>query len=231
MRILCQILVIFILNMSLVIAKETLFDSPIDLIHKKECSLDEFCKEFIEDIDIEKFIRKEIEADYVLVSLDKCLDIAMKNNFNIQIADKEYFYSKYEFDYSLSKFLPMLSTTSYIADYSGQILVGGVLRDKFHETAISVNMTAQHDLTQGGRTIFEAKAAKPRNISVKLGGDDDNNWAVYSEIYTPSLSTDYQKYEYTFIMQRKSDAQARLEFNLGTNATDVWIKNVKLTAE
>lgn len=159
MRILCLILVVLILNSSL-LAKETLFDSPIDLIHKKECTLDEFCKEFIEDVDIEKFIKEQISADYVVVSLDECLNIAFKNNFNIQILDKDYFVSKYEYQNTLSKFLPMLETTSYIADYSGQILVGGVLRDKFHETAISVNLTAQHDLTQGGRTIFEARAAK-----------------------------------------------------------------------
>jgi hypothetical protein len=59
-------------------AKEMFFDSPIDLIHKKECSLDEFCKEFIDDIDIEKFIKKEIEADYVVVSLDECIDVALR---------------------------------------------------------------------------------------------------------------------------------------------------------
>lgn len=160
MRLLCLILVIFILNMSLVFAKETLFDSPVELIHKKECSLDEFCKEFIDDIDVEKFIREQIKADYVVVSLDECIDIAMKNNFNIKINDKEYFSNKYLYHNALSKFLPVLNTTSYIADYRGQILVGGVLRDQFHETAISVNITAQHDLTQGGRTIFEAKASK-----------------------------------------------------------------------
>ncbi|MBQ8636071.1 TolC family protein [bacterium] len=143
-----------------VFATETLFDSPVELIHKKDCSLDEFCQKFVNDIDIEKFIREQIENDYVLVSLDECLDIAMKNNFNIQISQKDYYSYKYEYQNALSKFLPILNTTSYISDYSGQILVGGVLRDNFHETAISVNLTAQHDLTQGGKTIFEAKAAK-----------------------------------------------------------------------
>lgn len=76
---------------------------------------------------------------------------------------------------------------------------------------------------------FEAKAAKPRNIAVKLGGDDDNGWAVYSDQYSPKLTSEYQKFEYTFTMKRKSDASARLEFNMGTNANDVWIKNVTLT--
>ena len=126
-----------------------------------------------------------------------------------------------------------------LAEFGGSATVG-VEGDACHFTiqkpgkeVHSVQLLQHLGVAQGYKyTIsFEAKAAKPRNISVKLGGDDDNNWAVYSEVYTPSLSTDYQKYEYTFIMQRKSDAQARLEFNLGTNATDVWIKNVKLTAE
>lgn len=78
---------------------------------------------------------------------------------------------------------------------------------------------------------FEAKAAKDRSIAVKLGGDDDNGWAVYSDQYAPKLTTEYQKFEYTFTMGRKSDPSARLEFNLGTNAADVWIRNVTLTAK
>ena len=156
----CLAFCIFVLNLSIAFASDTLFDSPIELVHKKDCSLDEFCQNYIKDVDIEQFIKGQIEADYVVVSLDECLDIALKNNFNIQISDKEYYSNKYLYHNALSKFLPLLTTTSYIADYSGQILVGGVLRDNFHETAISVNMTAQHDLTQGGRTIFEAKAAK-----------------------------------------------------------------------
>lgn len=162
MRLVSFVLIILFLNFNspLFSAQEALFDSPVDLIYTKECSLDEFCSKFIDDIDIEKFIRSQIEQDYVVVSLDECLDVALKNNFDVQIAQKEYFSDKYLYYGELSKFLPILNTTSYIADYSGQILVGGVLRDRFHETAISVNITAQHDLTRGGRTIFEAKAAK-----------------------------------------------------------------------
>ena len=148
------------LNQSFLFAKDILFDTPIDLIHHQDCSVDDFCKNFIQDVDIEKFIKSQIQADYVVVSLDECIDIALKNNFNIQISDKEYFSNKYLYYNALSKFLPILNTTAYIADYSGQILVGGVLRDNFHETAISVNITAQHDLTQAGKTIFEARAKK-----------------------------------------------------------------------
>lgn len=141
-------------------AKEELFDDIIEFSIGGKCKFSEFCEKFIDDVDIEKFIRHEIENDYVVVSLDECLDIALKNNFDIEIKDHTYQSSKYEYQNALSKFLPILNTTSYIADYSGQILVGGVLNDTFHETAISVNITAEHHLTEGGKQIFEAKAKK-----------------------------------------------------------------------
>ncbi len=160
MRFISTSLILLYFLTTLAFAKEIFFDSPIELIHKKNCSLDEYCSEFIKDVNIEKFIKSQIQLDYVVVSLDECLDVAFKNNFGVQIASKDYYSSKYLYQNALSNFLPMLNTTSYISQYSGQILVGGVLRDNFQETAISVNITAQHDLTQGGRTIFEAKAAK-----------------------------------------------------------------------
>ncbi|MCQ2576627.1 MAG: family 16 glycosylhydrolase [Treponema sp.] len=76
--------------------------------------------------------------------------------------------------------------------------------------------------------VFDAKAASERTISVKLGGDDDNKWAVYSSQYSPKLTTEYQTFKYRFTMEDDSDPQSRLEFNIGTNPADVWIKNVKV---
>ena len=160
MRIVRLILLILLINLNFSYANENLFDSPIELIHKKDCSLDSFCKQFADDVDIEKFIKREMEYDYVVVSLDECLDVAMKNNFNVQISDKEYFSYRYEYQNALAKFLPTLGTTSYISGYQGQFLVDNILSDSFNETALSFNLTVRHDLTQGGKTIFEARAAK-----------------------------------------------------------------------
>ncbi len=142
------------------IHKEELFDNPIDYDSSQGCKLNEYCKNNLENIDLEKYIKQELKNTYVTVSLDECLDIALKNNFDMEISYHEYKSSKFEYEYSLSKFLPEFGTSSYIADYAGQILVGGVLNDKFHETALSVNLTAQHRLTNGGEDIFRAKAAK-----------------------------------------------------------------------
>ena len=156
----CLILIICVfVNQS--IAKDILFESPIEFtVNNNKCSFDKFCEKYINDVEIEKFIKNELKEDYVVVSLDECIDVALKNNFNIEIKNHDYKSSKYEFQNALSKFMPTLNTTAYIADYQGQILVGGVLNDKFHETAISVNITAEHKLTEGGKQIFEAKAAK-----------------------------------------------------------------------
>ena len=41
---------------------------------------------------------------------------------------------------------------------------------------------------------FEAKADADRTIAVKLGGDDDNGWAVYSSQYSPALTTEYKHF-------------------------------------
>ena len=160
MRIVRLILLILLINLNFSYANENLFDSPIELIHKKDCSLDSFCKQFVDDVNIEKFIKREMEYDYVVVSLDECLDVAMKNNFNVQISDKEYFSYRYEYQNALAKFLPTLGTTSYLSAYQGQFLVDNILSDSFNETALSFNLTVRHDLTQGGKTIFEARAAK-----------------------------------------------------------------------
>ncbi|MCQ2593003.1 MAG: family 16 glycosylhydrolase [Treponema sp.] len=76
--------------------------------------------------------------------------------------------------------------------------------------------------------IFDAKASENRSMAVKLGGDDDNKWAIYSSQYSPKLTTEYQTFKYRFTMEDESDSQARLEFNVGLNPADVWIKNVKV---
>ena len=161
MQIILILTIFLFINVSPSLAKsEILFDNPIEYISKKGCSLTEFCKKFLDDVNVEKFIKEELENDYVEISLDECLDIALKNNFDIQIEYHTYQSSRYKYQNALSKFLPLLTTSSYINDFRGQFLVGGVLRDHFHETAISSNITIQHDLTQGGKQIYEAKAAR-----------------------------------------------------------------------
>ena len=78
---------------------------------------------------------------------------------------------------------------------------------------------------------FDAKASAPRKIALKLGGDADNSWAVYSPEYYPELDTTTKHYSYYFTMENETDVTARLEFNLGLDTNDVWIGNVSVTQE
>lgn len=78
---------------------------------------------------------------------------------------------------------------------------------------------------------FDAKAGAARKIAIKLGGNADNSWAVYSPEYYPELTTDSQHFSYFFTMENDTDPTARLEFNLGLDTNDVWIGNVSVTQE
>ncbi|MCR5188350.1 MAG: carbohydrate binding domain-containing protein, partial [Treponema sp.] len=76
---------------------------------------------------------------------------------------------------------------------------------------------------------FDAKALTPRKIALKLGGDADNSWAVYSPEYYPELTQELRHYSYFFTMENPSDSTARLEFNLGLDSNAVFITNVSVT--
>lgn len=73
---------------------------------------------------------------------------------------------------------------------------------------------------------FDAKASGDRSIAVKVGGDADNSWKVYSPEFHPALTDKIRHYSYFFIMEDKTDRTARLEFNAGLDTHDVWIGNV-----
>jgi beta-glucanase (GH16 family) len=77
---------------------------------------------------------------------------------------------------------------------------------------------------------FDAKSSAPRTVAVKLGGDADNSWAVYSSQYAPKLTSELRHFSYKFTMAEPTDKTARLEFNVGKEAGDVWICNVSVRA-
>lgn len=75
-------------------------------------------------------------------------------------------------------------------------------------------------------------ASTKADVSLKIGGDDDNSWAVYSGNYTDDLTTTPTKYSHKFTMTGATDATARFEFNLATSTGNVYLSDVavKLTA-
>ncbi|MBB6479290.1 carbohydrate binding domain-containing protein [Spirochaeta isovalerica] len=97
---------------------------------------------------------------------------------------------------------------------------------------IWANQLIQLDMfLQEGQTYkvsFDARAAAPRDIMVKMGGLGDRGWAAYSGEQYISIGTDMKAYSFEFTMEEKSDAHARYEFNMGLHTADLWIDNPRL---
>lgn len=163
-------------------SKEVLMDKPIDLTPKESCSIESYCKKYINDIEIEKFIRQEFQKEFIVVSLDKCIDIALNNNYKIDISNHVYKASKYNLENKYASFLPRFYSKSYITKYDGQFLVGNAMIDELNETVVSINLTVDHLLFEGGKQIFEMKASK----NIKKSKYHNLNFQKVSTIYQTS---------------------------------------------
>ncbi|MEK4345930.1 carbohydrate binding domain-containing protein [Paenibacillus sp. FSL P4-0184] len=75
---------------------------------------------------------------------------------------------------------------------------------------------------------FDAKTDVSRNISIKLTGGESRGFAAYSPALKAELTSQMTHYETMFQMKENSDIAARIEFNMGTNASPVWFGNVRL---
>lgn len=85
-------------------------------------------------------------------------------------------------------------------------------------------------LERGARykASFRAKAESERTINVKLGGGESRGYSQYSNAGPISLTTDWEGYEFEFVMPERTDLHARYEFNMGLDDGDVWITDVRL---
>ena len=142
------------------------FQTPVnseayDYLDKNyEQDLKVHCENCSEEIELEEEIARFLEQKQIPVSLDECLDIALQNNFDIKARYETYKSAEYIHKNALAKFLPDVGYSFYSIYYRGQVLVGTALIDQFDELALSSLFVAKHDITQGGRQIFEAKVRK-----------------------------------------------------------------------
>lgn len=75
---------------------------------------------------------------------------------------------------------------------------------------------------------FDAYASAPRDISPLVGKNSDP-WTAYSGSRIITLSTVRKSYSYSFIMNNSTDIQARIGFDIGSSAEDVFLDNVFLS--
>ncbi len=75
---------------------------------------------------------------------------------------------------------------------------------------------------------FDVKAAADRTI-VSNVGMSGGTWDTYNGNLKFDVGTEYKTITYTFEMEGETDANSRIEFNLGVDSAEVSIKNVSLT--
>lgn len=75
-------------------------------------------------------------------------------------------------------------------------------------------------------TAYTDAVKQKADVSLKIGGDGDNGWAVYSGNYTDKLTTTPTTYTHKFTMSADTDPTARFEFNLATSAGNVYLSDV-----
>ncbi|WP_238653631.1 carbohydrate binding domain-containing protein [Paenibacillus piscarius] len=75
---------------------------------------------------------------------------------------------------------------------------------------------------------FDARTDTARELTARLTGGAPLGFPAYSPAFKAGLTGEVQHFETMFQMKENSDNAARIEFNLGTNASPVWLGNARL---
>lgn len=74
---------------------------------------------------------------------------------------------------------------------------------------------------------FDAKAAKDRALTVKIGGGEERKWKAYHKKEF-NLTDSVNNFITVFQMTDESDINTKVEFHAGLSTDDVWLGDVKL---
>ncbi len=119
----------------------------------------------------------------------------------------------------------------------------GAATAKVENNAIKIKTTAQGDVDYSVQLVqanvpfekgstyevkFDAKASAARNMNVDIKAPD-NGYAKYMNTLVADLTTTKKTFTTSFKMTEDSDANGRLEFNMGANGVaDIEISNVSI---
>jgi beta-glucanase (GH16 family) len=105
-------------------------------------------------------------------------------------------------------------------EYVASITEGGDAEWDIHlgQTGISIEYGNKYFVA------FDAYAADSRTIS-SITGKNSEPWTVYgNQVF--SLTTEKQRYNYSFIMNNETDKQSRFGFDIGNSDVDVFFDNI-----
>lgn len=159
--------ILFLISPSL--AHSELFESEITLKSSYE--------ECLKEENVEAETQNYLKIKPVYLNLSECIEIAILYNYYFRISQYANDIARWNYKNALSDFLPDIGLSGYSIYYSGQVLVGAALVDKFNELALSASAHIEHPLTNGGEHVFNSLSKK----QLKFAARNDLNY-TYNEI-------------------------------------------------
>lgn len=144
-----------------------------------------------------------------------------ENTTTLEGADKSYFWTSFNQGAAFTMSNDATNGNSLKVDITnGSNVNYGV---QIRQDGIAIKNLKQY------KVEFDVWSTADRNMMVKVGGGPDRGWAAYSGEQTIGITKTKQRKSFTFDMNGTTDADARLEFNLGNaGANTVWIDNVSV---
>ena len=122
---------------------------------KGQASISDVEKQHILDNEISE----ELESKFIYTDLYECIKAAILNNYNIKISDAAKLESYWINKNALFQILPDLYYNYYIANLSGNYLVGGIVSDTTHEVPIQSIIGIEWSTYNQGKYLFYLKEA------------------------------------------------------------------------
>ncbi|MDA3852313.1 MAG: carbohydrate binding domain-containing protein [Spirochaetaceae bacterium] len=95
---------------------------------------------------------------------------------------------------------------------------------QYSQDAITLQEGVTYDVT------FLAKASSARSIEMNVG-QAVSPWGSYSGARSFDITSSWTSYTFSFVMEGPLDSNARLEFNLGTNSSNVQLDDITITQQ
>lgn len=200
-------------------------------IHGENKREDFISKLYNNKIDVGIEINKYFKKDTLLpVNLEDCIEVAMKNNFDIKILRLREEQRKWEYHNNRSEWLPTASWYGTMYNLNGFFLAGGVIPADVEETPIISNFVLDWKIFDGTNRIFSIKSKKNLHISSKKDVQFTQEEVLKNTVVGYYTVLGY-KLGIEVLTQNLKESEAQLEINKQNLGAGIGTKFDVLRAE
>lgn len=110
--------------------------------------------------DLDKQIKNGLDINLLPIDLERCIKIALQNNYDIKIAGTQREEAKWIYRNSMTQLLPDFYYRYQIQALNGEFLVGDVLPRIIHQNPIYSGITLNYPLVGNGSPLFDIASDK-----------------------------------------------------------------------